>query len=99
MSDPRPPSPPRRKPAPVFRPRFLLSLMYLAAFFVFYCFVLMAPELFEVLQSVPTGPEQERLAEQVARETLAPRLPVAIALSLATVGLAAYYQRLPGLRA
>lgn len=97
MSSPGPP--PRRKSPPVFQPRFVLSLLYLAAFFVFYCFVLLAPALIEVLGSVPTGPEQQEVAEQVAREVIAPRLPIAIALSLGTLGLLGYYQRLPGLRA
>jgi hypothetical protein len=91
--------PPKRNSAPVFQPRFVLSLLYLAAFFVFYCFVLMAPQLIEVLNTVPTGPEQQELAEQVARETLAPRLPIVIALTLVTLGVLGYYQRLPGLRA
>jgi hypothetical protein len=89
---------PSRRSTPVFQPRFVLSLLYLLAFFVFYCFVLMAPELFEVLREVPTGPEQQKIAEEVARETIAPRLPIAIALALITVGSLGYAQRLPGMR-
>ena len=37
--------------------------------------------------------------EEVARQTIAPRLPIAVALSLLTVGVLGYAQRLPGLRA
>ena len=98
MSSAQPPRLPPRRPAPVFQPRFVLSLLYLAACFVFFCFALMAPQLYEVLQSVPTGPEQQEVAERVARETIAPRLPIALVLSLFTVGLAGYYQKLPGMR-
>jgi len=76
-----------------------LSLLYLAAFFVLFCFVLMGPELYDVLSTVPTGPEQQRLAEEVARDTIGPRLPAALVLSLLAVGLGGYYERLPGLRA
>ncbi len=76
----------------------MLSLLYLAVFFLAYSLLLIAPELLEVLNTVPTGPEQERMAEQVAHDALAPRLPIAIALSLLTLGVAGYYQRLPGLR-
>ena len=90
--------PPRKSP-PAFQPRFVLSLLYLAFFFVVYCFALMAPELWTVLQEVPPGPEQQKHAEEVARQTIAPRLPIAVALSLLTVGVLGYAQRLPGLRA
>ena len=92
------PEPPRRA-TPVFQPRFVLSLLYLAAFFLAYSLALVAPELLEVLNTVPTGPEQERMAEEAARAAFAPRLPIAIGLSLLTLGVAGYYQRLPGLRA
>lgn len=98
MSGPSP-LPSRRKAAPVFQPRFVLSLIYLAVFFLVYCFALMAPELWEVMNSMPPGPEQQKAAAAVARETVAPRLPIAIALSLATLGVLGYMQRLPGLRA
>ena len=89
--------PPRRRP-PAFQPRFILSLLYLMGFFVAYCLVLIAPELVEVFNTVPTGPEQERAAERAAREAIAPRLPIAIGLSILTLGVAGYNQRLPGLR-
>lgn len=92
------PSRPPRKSPPVFRPRFLLSLLYLAAFFLVFSLLLIAPELLEVLNTIPTGPEQERLAEEVARDAIGPRLPIAIGLSLLALGVGGYYQRLPGLR-
>ena len=76
----------------------MLSLIYLAAFFLIYSLALIAPELLEVLKTVPTGPEQERMAEEAARSAIAPRLPIAIGLSLLTLGVGGYYQRLPGLR-
>ena len=87
-----------RKSPPVFQPRFVLSLLYLAAFFMVYSLALVAPELLEVLNTAPVGPEQERLAEEAARAAFRPRLPIAIGLSLLTLGVLGYYQRIPGLR-
>ena len=52
----------------------------------------------EVLAEVPTGPQQEEVADQVARETAGPRLYSAFALSVATVVIGAYYKLLPGLK-
>jgi hypothetical protein len=80
-----------------FRPRFTLSILYLFGFFFLYCLLLVAPSLWEVLQTVPTGPEQQEAAQQVAREVVRPRLLVAVVLSAVTTILGAHYRVLPGI--
>jgi hypothetical protein len=91
---------PRRSPAPSFQPRFTLSLFYLALFFLLYCLLLVAPELAPLVE--PAAPEQqaaiEEAAQQVARDAVAPRLPLALLLALATLFLASRARVLPGLR-
>ena len=88
---------PRRKP-PVLRPSFTLALLYLAGFFLLFSLLLILPELLPVLNRVPPGPEQQRLAEEVAREAVRPRLLPALLLALCAVGLGSYLRLLPGLR-
>ncbi len=91
------PLPARRQP-PAFRPSFTLALVYLVAFFVVFAFLLIMPELLAVLRDVPPGPEQERIAQQVAQKAFAPRAIYALALALAAVGLGSYLKLLPGLK-
>ena len=67
-------------------------------FFLAWCMALVLPELMEVLETVPTGPEQEEAAYELAREAVRPRLYVAFALGLGTTALGAYYKLLPGFR-
>ena len=88
---------PRRK-RPVLRPSFTLALFYLAGFFLLFSFLLILPELLSVLDRVPAGPEQQRVAQQVAREAVRPRLLPALLLAMGAVGLGSYLRLLPGLR-
>ena len=95
MSDPRP----RRAVSRArFQPRFALTLVYLGAFFLGYCLLLIAPELIEVARTVAPGPEQQEQARRVAYATVRPRLPIALAAALVTTALLAYAKRLPGMR-
>ena len=66
MSSPRAP----RHPPATFQPRFTLSLFYFFGFFFVYCLALIAPALIEVARTLPPGPEQQKLAEEVTREAL-----------------------------
>ena len=63
-----------------------------------FAFLLILPELLSVLRDVPPGPEQERIAREIAQRAAAPRLLWAVGLALAAVGLGAYLQVLPGLK-
>lgn len=91
---------PPPRPRATFKPRFTLSLLYLAGLFFVYCLLLIAPELGEVLR--PAGPEDEaalkQAASEAARRAVAPKLPVAIVLAIATLFLGAKVGFLPGLR-
>jgi len=87
-----------RRRAPAFRPSFTLAVLYLIGFFFLFAFLLILPELLAVLRDVEPGPEQQRVAEQVARDAFAPRAVYAVVLSLASVGLGSYLRILPGLR-
>ena len=91
-------SEPRRSRPPTFQPRFTLSLLYLSGFFLLYCLLFVAPELYEVMQNLPTGPEQEQAAQEAARQAVRPRLPYALAAALATTVVAARAGWLPGMR-
>jgi len=82
----------------VFRPSFTLALVYVVAFFTLYAVLLILPELLRVLAEVPPGPEQQEIAEQVAREAARPRIAYAMALALLSVGLGSYLKILPGLK-
>lgn len=87
-----------RRPRATLYPRFTLSLLYLFGFFLLYCLILVAPALFEVAATVPPGPEQQRVAEQVAKEAVQPKLWLAMVAAVATTGLGIYARALPGLR-
>ncbi len=92
--------PPRRAPPRAhFQPRFTLALIYLGAFFLGYCLLLIAPELIEVGRTTAPGPEQEEQARRVAYQAIRPRLPIALAAAVVTVALLTYAKRLPGMSA
>ena len=91
------PLPPRRRP-PTFQPRFALLLLYFVAFFFAFAMVLILPELLDVLEHVPTGPEQEQAAQQVAHAVAGPRLLAAFLMATGSVAVGAYYKILPGMR-
>jgi len=99
MTEPvRPPRDPRTRPRATFKPRFTVMLLYLFVFFFLYCFALVAPALWDVLQSLPPGPAQEEAARQAARETLRPRLLLAVVAAVLTVAAGSWKGHLPGTR-
>jgi hypothetical protein len=80
------------------RPRFTLGMLYLFGFFFLFCLILILPALWEVLRSMPPGPEQQAAAEEAAREAAAGKLGLAFALATAATGLGMYRGWLPGTR-
>lgn len=96
--------PPRRSSRTVFRPRFTLSLLYLAFFFFLFGILLALPDLLEGARNLGPGPDEltaEELdrARETARQTLrGGRLLVALALAVIATGLGGYARVLPGLR-
>jgi len=89
---------PRRRPAPLPKPRFTLAILYVLGFFFAYCFALAGPALWEVLQTVPPGPEQEEMASRAAKEAVQSRLWIAFAAAVATTGVGMAKGLLPGTR-
>jgi len=81
------------------QPRFTLYVLYLGGLFLVFAMLLILPQLLDVLESVPPGPEQEAVAKEVAQKAAAPLLLPAFLLAVLTTGLGAYYRVLPGLRA
>ena len=81
-----------------FQPRFTLGLFYLAVFFILYCLALIAPALWNVLRTVPPGPELEQAAAEVAKTAIQGRLLLALMGSLATTALGSKLGWLPGMR-
>ena len=82
-----------------FQPRISLGVIYTIGLFFVYCLLFTAPALYEVLVSMPPGPEQEEAAKQVAREVVRPRLPLAFGMGAITTLLGVYFRVLPGYRA
>jgi len=91
-------APPRRRPPVVPRPFFTLAIVYIFVFFFAYAFALVTPALIEVLRAMPPGPEQQAVAEQVAREAAAGRMGLAFLLALGSVVLGVWSRKLPGFR-
>jgi hypothetical protein len=91
--------PRRRRPAP-FEPRFTLGLLYLGGFFFLFALLSVAAPLWELWQSLPPGAEgdEEALARatELARQSVRPRLWIALAAALVTTALGAYAGVLPG---
>ncbi len=75
-----------------------MAVLYVGGFFVVFAFLLILPELLAVLRDVSPGPEQERIAREVAQRAAGPRLLWALGLALAALGLGSYLQVLPGLK-
>ena len=80
------------------RPRFALGMIYVMAFFALYCVALITPQLWHVLQTVPTGPEQERVAQELAKRAIQPRLLLALGLAIGTTAIGMAKGWLPGTR-
>lgn len=91
-------TPRRAQRSPGFQPRVTLGILYVAAFFLAWSLLLVAPELWRVLETVPPGPTQQEIASRVAREAVRARFGVALAAALATTGLGIYMRALPGMR-
>lgn len=89
---------------PVFRPRFTLTLVYVAFFFVLFGLIFALPDLLEGVRDLGPGPREltpEELdqAREIARHALrGGRLLVALALAVIATGLGAYARVLPGLK-
>lgn len=92
-------APPPRTTSAAFRPRFTLSLLYLAFFFFAYSLLLVAPELMQL--EPPANPADEEAALAAVSETIrrvaGPRLPYALLLTLATLFLGVRQGLLPGM--
>ncbi len=86
----------RRRQSPGFTPRFTIGMIYLVVFFLLFSFLQVLPDLLGVLNELPPGPAQERVAARVVQESYSPL--VALLLSVATTSLGAYFEVLPGLR-
>jgi len=84
-----------QRPSYKFRPRFTIGILYLAAFFFFFAFLQILPDLITLLE-LPPGPEQESAARELARRKSNPLL--SIILSVVATGVGAYYEILPGLK-
>ncbi|MGH0031792.1 MAG: hypothetical protein ACQGVC_18545 [Myxococcota bacterium] len=91
--------PPLPRQTPGMRPRFTLGMLYLFAFFFLFCLLLVAPALWEVLHSMPPGPEMEAAANRAAREAMQGKMLLAFALATAATGAGMYTGWLPGTRA
>jgi len=91
MSEP----PPARRPA-AFRPRFSISLIYLAGFALLFMMLMCLPGWLDVFAAGGNEETMTAAAAAVARESARP--PLAMLLSLLATGLGGYYEVLPGLR-
>lgn len=83
---------------PQFRPVAALGLLYFAAFFFVFGLLLVVPELAEVLETMPPGPEQQVAAREAVHEAIRPRLPFALGLALLATAAGARFKLLPGFR-
>lgn len=87
---------PRRRRAPGFRPRFTISILYLAGFALVFMFLMSLPGLIDVMS---VGGDEETMTRRAAEVTRTHARPyVALLLSLLATGLGAYYEVLPGMR-
>jgi hypothetical protein len=99
-----PETPSRRGAQRVFRPRFTLTILYLAFFFFLFGLLFALPELLQEARDLGPGPDEltpEELARarDTVREALkGGRLFVALGLAVIATGLGSYARLLPGLR-
>jgi hypothetical protein len=87
-----------QRAGPQFRPVAVLGLLYFALFFVVFGLLLVAPELGNVMNTIPPGPEQQTAAQEAVHAAFRPRLPFALVLALVTTAAGAYFRLLPGFR-
>ena len=86
----------KRAQRAIMRPRFTLLMLYLFAFFFLFCMILVMPALFEVLRTLPPGPEQEEAARIAARDAASGKLGMAFLLAITVTGVGLYKRWLPG---
>ena len=90
---------PPRTTSAAFRPRFTLSLLYLAFFFFAFSLLLVLPELLQF--EPPANPADDEAALDQMREVIGraagPRLPYALLLTLGTLYLGIRQGFLPGM--
>lgn len=87
------------RPLP-FRPRFTLMLLYLAAFFLLYAFLLVVPGLAPLMSEAGNAPPEElqARAQEAAQHAMRGKAFFALLAALATVGLGTWRRILPGMR-
>jgi ABC-type Fe3+ transport system permease subunit len=90
---------PRPRRTSAFEPRFTIMIAYLAVFFFVYCLALVSPALLEIANQPVSGPEQQQLAHDAARQAISGKLWIALLAATATVALGIWARVLPGLRA
>ncbi len=92
---------PRSRPAP-FRPQITLLLLYFFAFFLLFCVLFVAFDLFVVLSELEPGPNFEAEARQRGKDAayaaIEGKLPLAFLGALAVMVLGAWTRRFPGMR-
>ena len=89
-----PPQRPRR--APGFRPRFTIGFASLAIFTLLFSFLMILPDMLDVMRMGGDEEAQYQRAMEVARAQSRPYW--AVMLSLVATGLGAWFEVLPGLR-
>ena len=90
---------PSRPGGAVFRPRFALTIVYFAGFFLLYCAALAGPPLLHAWREAASSPEQQDAAAFAAvRAAVGARISLAIVGALATLALGIFARVLPGLR-
>ena len=83
-----------------FQPRFTLGILYLFLFFCVFAMALVVPVLVDTYRHLPPGTDEEQLEimREIARESVRPRLWIAIAASVFATALGAHKGVLPGMR-
>jgi hypothetical protein len=73
-------------------------MLYLFAFFLLYCFILIAPDLISLVRPAGPGDEEamKRAAAELAHRVAGPRLWLAFGLAVASVSFGMYRGILPG---
>jgi hypothetical protein len=89
---------PSRGGGAVFRPRFTLTILYFAGFFLLFCAGLAAPAMLEVWRSTAPGPAQQAASFDAVRASLGPQIPIALAAAFVTTAVGIAARVLPGLR-
>jgi len=87
-----------------FRPRFTLTLLYVAGFFLLYAMLFALPDLLAGYRALGPGPEEltpdeMARAREIARQAMGGgKVLIALVAALATVGFGIWRNVLPGVR-